>query len=144
MKNGPQYSLPGKLVRSEGDSKSSDPAVNEAYDFSGTTYDFYQKVFDWKFEPWGPPNFYLVETGDAPPGGSGGLLQERRELVPGGRMIGFECTIVVGNLDETIRAIESNGGKMVTEKFRIPTVCTVAYFQDTEGNVAAVSELEKA
>ncbi len=57
--------------------------------------DFYQKVFDWKFEPWGPPNFYLIETGDAPPGGSGGLLQERRELVSGGRMIGFECTIVV-------------------------------------------------
>ncbi len=45
MKNGPQYALPGKLVRSEGDAKSSDPAVNEAYDFSGATYDFYQKVF---------------------------------------------------------------------------------------------------
>jgi predicted enzyme related to lactoylglutathione lyase len=106
--------------------------------------DFYQKVFDWKFEPWGPPNFYLIETADAPPGGSGGLLQERRELVPGGRMIGFECTIVVENLDETIRAIEKNGGTMVTAKFHIPTVCTVAYFQDTEGNVAAVSELEKS
>jgi len=106
--------------------------------------DFYQKVFDWEFEPWGPPNFYLIKTGEPPVGGSGGLLQERRELVPGGRMIGFECTIVVENLDETIRAIESSGGKMVTEKFRIPTVCTVAYFQDTEGNVAAVSELEKA
>ena len=36
--------LPGKLVRSEGDAKSSDPAVNEAYDHSGTTYDFYKKV----------------------------------------------------------------------------------------------------
>ena len=106
--------------------------------------DFYLKVFDWEFEPWGPPNFYLIKTPDAPPGGSGGLLQERRELVPGGRMIGFECTIVVESLDDTIRAIESNGGKMVTAKFRIPTVCTVAYFQDTEGNVAAVSELEKA
>jgi uncharacterized protein len=106
--------------------------------------EFYQKVFDWKFEPWGPPNFYLIDTGDAPPAGSGGLLQERRELVPGVKMIGFECTFVVENLDHTIRAIESNGGKMVTEKFRIPTVCTVAYFQDTEGNVAAVSELESA
>jgi predicted enzyme related to lactoylglutathione lyase len=105
--------------------------------------DFYQRVFDWKFEPWGPPNFYLIKTGDAPVGGTGGLLQERRELVPGGRMIGFECSIVVENLDETIRAIENNGGKMVTEKFRIPTVCTVAYFQDTEGNVAGVSELER-
>ena len=106
--------------------------------------DSYQKVFDWKFQPWGPPNFYLIETGDAPVGGSGGLLQERRELLPNGRMIGFECTIVVDNLDETIRAIENNGGKMVMAKFLIPAVCTVAYFQDTEGNVAAVSELVKA
>jgi predicted enzyme related to lactoylglutathione lyase len=106
--------------------------------------DFYQKVFDWKFEPWGPPNFYLIDTGDVPPGGSGGLLQERRELVPGSRMIGFECTIVVESLEDTIRAIENNGGRMVTETFRIPTVGTVAYFADTEGNVAAVSELEKA
>jgi predicted enzyme related to lactoylglutathione lyase len=105
--------------------------------------DFYAKVFGWEFEPWGPPNFYLIKTGDAPPGGSGGLLQERRELVPGGRMIGFECSFVVENLDETIRAIENHGGKMVTAKFLIPTVCTVAYFQDTEGNVAAVSQLEK-
>ena len=105
--------------------------------------DFYAKVFEWKFEPWGPPNFYLIETGDAPPGASGGLLQERRELVPGSKMIGFECTIVVENIDDTIRAIESNGGKMVTAKFHIPDVCTVAYFQDTEGNVAGVSELDK-
>ena len=105
--------------------------------------DFYQKVFGWEFEPWGPPNFYVIKTGDAPPGGAGGLLQERRELLPGQRMTGLECSFVVANLDETIRAIEGNGGKMVTEKFRIPTVCTVAYFQDTEGNVAAVSELEK-
>ena len=59
-------------------------------------------------------------------------------------MIGFECTITVDSLNETIRAIESNGGKMVTQKFRIPGICTVAYFQDTEGNVAGVSELEKA
>jgi predicted enzyme related to lactoylglutathione lyase len=59
-------------------------------------------------------------------------------------MIGFECSFVVQNLDETIRAIETSGGKMITQKFRIPTVCTVAYFQDTEGNVACVSELEPA
>jgi predicted enzyme related to lactoylglutathione lyase len=106
--------------------------------------EFYQKVFGWQFEPWGPPNFYLIDTGDAPPGRTGGLLQERRELVPGSRMIGFECTFVVEKIEDTIRSIESAGGKMVTEKFRIPGVCTVAYFEDTEGNVAAVSELEEA
>ena len=101
------------------------------------------KVFGWTFEPWGPPNFYRFQTGEPVTVRMGGL-QERRELVPGGRMIGFECTITVDNIDESIRAIESNGGKMVTSKFRIPGICTVAYFQDTEGNVAGVSELEKA
>lgn len=40
-----QSALPGKLVRKEGDAPSKDPAVNEAYDFSGITYDFYFKLF---------------------------------------------------------------------------------------------------
>jgi len=37
--------IPGKLVRSEGEKKSRDVAVNEAYDYSGDTYDFYREVF---------------------------------------------------------------------------------------------------
>jgi Zn-dependent metalloprotease len=38
--------LPGKLVRTEGQAsaKSKDPAVDEAYDHSGITYDFYMQV----------------------------------------------------------------------------------------------------
>ena len=104
---------------------------------------FYAQVFGWKFEPWGPPNFYLIETGEEQVRAVGGLLQERRELVPGRKMIGFECTIEVSDLDATIRAIESNGGKLVTSKFHIPTVGTVAYFEDTEGNLAGLMEPEK-
>lgn len=38
--------LPGKLVRREGDPKSTDPAVNEAYDYAGLTYDFYKTLFN--------------------------------------------------------------------------------------------------
>jgi len=37
--------LPGTVVRREGDGPSADPAVNEAYDGSGETYDMYQAVF---------------------------------------------------------------------------------------------------
>lgn len=37
--------LPGTLVRSEGQAAGKDIEVNEAYDFSGNTYDFYQAVF---------------------------------------------------------------------------------------------------
>ncbi len=38
--------LPGALVRGEGDPRSKDVMVNEAYDGSGKTYDFYMKVFE--------------------------------------------------------------------------------------------------
>jgi Zn-dependent metalloprotease len=37
--------LPGKLVRREGEVKSADAAVNEAYDHSGDTYDFFHDLF---------------------------------------------------------------------------------------------------
>jgi Zn-dependent metalloprotease len=37
--------LPGKLVRAEGQAPSKDTAVNEAYDFCGDTYDFYMTKF---------------------------------------------------------------------------------------------------
>lgn len=42
-KNG--TSLPGVQVRGEGDPASADPAVNEAYDGSGVTYDLYLNAF---------------------------------------------------------------------------------------------------
>lgn len=37
--------LPGVLVRSEGQPPVADPAVNEAFDHAGATYDFYDAVF---------------------------------------------------------------------------------------------------
>jgi predicted enzyme related to lactoylglutathione lyase len=103
---------------------------------------FYETVFGWSFEPWGPPNFYLIETGKEQAAVRGGL-QERRELAPGQKMIGFECTISVANIDQAIRAIEANGGGIAAPKFHIPTVGTVAYFFDTEGNVAGIIQQER-
>jgi Zn-dependent metalloprotease len=38
--------LPGKPVRHEGDSRSGDDAVDEAYDAAGATYDLYYEVFE--------------------------------------------------------------------------------------------------
>ncbi len=103
---------------------------------------FYEQVFGWRFEPWGPPNFYLIETGDERAPGVGGLLQERRELVKGVRMAGFECTIGVDDIDQTIRAIGANGGKIAMPKFNIPTVGTGVYFNDPEENVVGAMQYE--
>lgn len=42
---GGSTTLPGKLLRSEGAPASKDSAVNDAYNHSGSVYDFYNKVF---------------------------------------------------------------------------------------------------
>jgi Zn-dependent metalloprotease len=44
--NGSQGDLPGTKVRHEGDPPVSDVAVNQAYDGSGATFDFYQGIFN--------------------------------------------------------------------------------------------------
>ena len=72
----------------------------------------------------------------------GGLLEQRRELIKGSRMVGYECTIGVSNIDPVIRAITANGGKIVMERFQIPTVGTGVYFTDPEGNVACAMQYE--
>lgn len=36
--------LPGRIVRTEGERRTRDEAVNEVYDFSGRTYDYFRRV----------------------------------------------------------------------------------------------------
>jgi uncharacterized protein len=105
---------------------------------------FYESVFDWRFEAWGPPDFYVIHTGDKKSSGVQGLLHKRREPVKGTGMTGFECTFEVQNIDETIRKIEANKGKIVMAKFHIPTVGTGVYFNDTEGNFVGAMQPEQA
>jgi uncharacterized protein len=97
---------------------------------------FYAKVFGWKFEPWGPPGFFMIQTGTEKEPGIQGSLQGRRELVKGHRMTGFECTVSVDDVDAIAKAVEANGGKVIMPKVTIPTVGRLIFFQDTEGNVA--------
>jgi predicted enzyme related to lactoylglutathione lyase len=104
---------------------------------------FYEKAFSWKFEPWGPPNFYLIKTGTDEEPGLEGALQGRREIVEGKPMFGFECTLGVPSIDETLAAVEANGGKIVMPKFHIPTVGTLIFFEDTEGNVVGAMQYEE-
>lgn len=92
---------------------------------------FYETVFGWRFEPWGPPNFLQIETGAAPRG----ALQGRRALVEGTRTVGFECSFAVESLEATLAAARAAGGTVVMGPVTIPTVGDLAFVQDTEGNV---------
>lgn len=103
---------------------------------------FYEAVFGWTFEPWGPPDFYLVNLGT----GSTvrGLLHRRMEPRASGGPNCFECTISVDDLDAVTAAIGANGGKILFAKTAIPTVGVLTKFEDTEGNVLAAMKYECA
>ena len=102
----------------------------------GRAKKFYERVFGWKFSAWGPPNFYQIQTGkngDAQP--ARGALQGRRDLVPGQPTLGYECTIEVLSIDDTIKAVVASGGAIALPKSIISGVGALAFFRDTEGNV---------
>jgi len=104
---------------------------------------FYERVFGWGFEPFGPPGFYIVHTDGPGKGGRvNGAMQKSFEIVPGVRLRGFECTISVSNIDATISAIKKSGGEILMPKASIPGVGTLVRFRDTEGNVACAMQYE--
>jgi hypothetical protein len=100
---------------------------------------FYERVFGWTFTPWGPPDFY--QTRDA---GEGRIaaLQGRREIKPGAKMLGFEVTMAVEDIDATIKTIEAAGGKIVMPPYHIETVGTLIWFEDTEGNLVGAMQYD--
>ena len=104
---------------------------------------FYEQTFGWQFTAWGPPGFYLIRTGNDEDPGVQGALQGRREVVAGKPTYGFECTLGVENIDETVKAVEAGGGKIVMPKFHIPTVGTLIFFEDTEGSVVGAMQYDK-
>ncbi|HLC03590.1 MAG TPA: VOC family protein [Anaerolineales bacterium] len=90
---------------------------------------FYKAVFGWKIEKWeGPTEYWLITTGlEGEAGIDGGL--GRRE----GNLSKTTNTIDVKSVDETVKLIEANGGKVVSPKHPIPGVGYLAYCEDTEG-----------
>jgi uncharacterized protein len=105
---------------------------------------FYTAVFGWAFEPWGPPGFYLIHTGDDGAPGIQGLMHERHEPRTGSGLNGFECTIAVADIDDIAQRVVANGGVITFGKSDIPTVGTLIRFLDTEGNDCGAMRYETA
>jgi predicted enzyme related to lactoylglutathione lyase len=102
---------------------------------------FYERVFGWRFEVGGPPDFYLITTGDdQDPGLTHGLIAKRRAPAAEGSLNAFRVTIAVRSLAESMAAIEAAGGKLRSPATLVPEVGQVAEFADTEGNVVCVME----
>ena len=101
---------------------------------------FYENVFGWRFEPWGPPNFFMIDQAASDGPVILGSLSGRREPLTGTGNRAFRCTIAVPDVDATAAAVAQHGGKVVMERFEIPTVGSLIHFEDTEGNVAGAMQ----
>ncbi len=99
---------------------------------------FYEELFDWNIEKWGPIEYWLITTGsESEPGINGAIkIRERQESTTN--------TISVPSIDELMKKVEENGGKVLNPKMSIPGVGYHTYCQDTEGNVFGIMEDDEA
>src|SRR3954452_23014432 len=86
---------------------------------------FYEALFGWRFEPYGPPGFFRMERESGPVV----ALQQRRDL-GGVRLTGFECTVAVPDVDAVAAAVVEHGGRLVMERATIPGVGELVFFED--------------
>ncbi len=118
-----------RVVHFEIDAKKPERAVK-----------FYEKVFDWKIKKWeGPVEYYLISTGKETEPGIDGGLSRRTESEPS-----TVNTIDVSSVDEFIKKVEANGGKIIRPKRAVMGVGYMAYFEDPEGNVFGIMETDES
>ncbi len=101
---------------------------------------FYEKIFGWKFNKWdGPEEYYLINTGPDTEQGINGGLMKRRD--PKGNVYN---TINVDSVDDYIKKVEQNGGKVVVPKMAVQGVGYLAYCTDTEENVFGIMNMDSS
>ncbi len=100
---------------------------------------FYENLFGWRFSHYGQEDFLQIkqsQDSEIPIG----ALQSRKYNPLDEKVIGFECSIEVSNIDAIIEKINTNNGKIVMPKTEIPYVGWLVKFLDTEGNLVCAIE----
>ena len=95
---------------------------------------FYNQVFKWEYNNYGPPDFFQIKSDSGEDAQLLGALQPRHYAPITEKVIGYECTIQVDDVDAVAQAVEANGGKIVLPKTNIPQVGAIIKFLDPEGN----------
>jgi predicted enzyme related to lactoylglutathione lyase len=98
---------------------------------------FYEQVFGWTFEDWGPPDFYIIHGAGFP-----GALQKRHEPIVGTHPRSFEISVAVDDVDATAKKVKAAGGAIVMAKTKLDGVGTLVHFTDTEGNRVGAMQYE--
>lgn len=104
---------------------------------------FYSNLFGWDFNSYGPEDFLQIKDSTKKDAELIGALQSRKYSPLSEKIIGFECSIEVEDIDTTIELIEENNGEIVMPKTEIPYVGWLVKFLDTEGNIVCAAEYHK-
>ncbi len=104
---------------------------------------FYNKVFQWGYNSYGQDDFQQIKSNDSESGHLIGALQDRKYQMTDEKVIGFECSISVDNVDEIAELVSQNGGKILMPKTEIPYVGWLIKFKDTEGNIVCAMEYQE-
>jgi predicted enzyme related to lactoylglutathione lyase len=107
------------------------------FDDADRALGFYREVFGWQIQPMPEMEYNVVSTGPtsdqgmpSEPGFIGGGMTQRQAPISTPVI-----TIAVDDIDETLRAVEKNGGAPVGEKLPVGDMGFAAYFSDSEGNL---------
>ena len=90
---------------------------------------FYGAAFGWTFTDYGP-DYAGIKVGEGEQGG----LRRSDEVQPGGGSLGV---LYSGDLERSLAAVKSAGGKIVQEPFEFPGGRRF-HFEDPDGNELAV------
>ena len=101
---------------------------------------FYESVFDWQFQEYGPPGFVQImdEGGQSPIG----AIQQRRQLLDSEPTRGIEGTFGVDDVEEVRRRVVAAGGRILMERFTITNVGHLIAFEDLGGNPVLAMEYD--
>ena len=115
----------------------------------GRARDFYQKVLGWEFFEWkgGDTEYWMIMTAEKDSkevGINGGLLKRPEGCKPvekGQAVTGYVCTIVVEDIDETIKKLEEAGAICALPKMSLAGMAWQAYYLDSEKNVFGIHQV---
>ncbi|MFZ1322825.1 MAG: VOC family protein [Ignavibacteria bacterium] len=93
---------------------------------------FFEKVFGWEYEQFAD-DYWSAFSGNEDTQGINGAIMKKRD-----QKHTVVNTISVDNIDEYVKKIESNGGKIVIPKFPVPSIGWVLYFTDPDGNLHGI------
>ncbi len=103
---------------------------------------FYSNLFGWEFNSYGQSDFPQIKDSSNKDAELIGALQSRKYSPLKEKIIGFECSIEVENVDTTIEAVIVNNGKILMPKTAIPYVGWLTKFLDTEGNLVCAVQYD--